>query len=145
MQTVIVIQSVSISILIWQSVTASDSHAPAVETALHCSYHKTISVDDLCGCCRWRINFPGVTRTLPVCMQMPNEYLLQSWCTSLTQHGNMLSWTCSKKVSPCRQLHDAALGNVTFPHLPPIGLSCIRGLVAPGYKGHASCLQAAWL
>ncbi len=41
-----------------------------------------------------------------------------------------------------RQLHDAALGSVTFSHLPPIRLSCIRGLVAPSYKGpclHPDC------
>ncbi len=41
-----------------------------------------------------------------------------------------------------RQLHDAALGSVAFSHLPPIRLSCIRGLVAPSYKGpclHPDC------
>jgi len=38
-------------------------------------------------------------------------------------------------VQTSRQLHDAALGSVTFSHLPPIRLSCIRGLVAPSYKG----------
>lgn len=56
----------------------------------------------LCGCCRWQINFPGTARTLPVCLQLASGSLLQSWCTSLTQHGNMLSWTCSKKASPFR-------------------------------------------
>ncbi|DBA67799.1 TPA: hypothetical protein ACH3X2_001201 [Trebouxia sp. C0005] len=42
-------------------------------------------------------------------------------------------------VQNSRQLHDAALASVTFSHLPPIRLSCIRGLVAPTYQG--SCLH----
>ena len=36
------------------------------------------------------------------CVSSLSGCLLQSWCTSLTQHGNMLSWTCSSKVSPRR-------------------------------------------
>ena len=45
-------------------------------------------------------------------------------------------------VQTSRQLHDAALASVTFSHLPPIRLSCIRGLVAPSYPGpclHPDC------
>ena len=45
-------------------------------------------------------------------------------------------------VQTSRQLHDAALASVTFSHLPPIRLSCIRGLVAPSYQGpcpHPDC------
>ncbi len=42
-----------------------------------------------------------------------------------------------------RQLHDAALASVTFSHLPPIKLSCIRGLAAPSYKG--PCLHCKLL
>ncbi|DBA81082.1 TPA: hypothetical protein ACH3X2_000805 [Trebouxia sp. C0005] len=45
-------------------------------------------------------------------------------------------------VQTSRQLHDAALASVTFSHLPPIRLSCIRGLVAPTYQGpclHPDC------
>ncbi len=41
-----------------------------------------------------------------------------------------------------RQLHDAALGSMKFWHLPPVRLSCIRGLVAPCYRGpflHPDC------
>ncbi|DBA92339.1 TPA: hypothetical protein ACH3X1_003068 [Trebouxia sp. C0004] len=45
-------------------------------------------------------------------------------------------------VQTSRQLHDAALASVTFSHLPPIRLSCIRGLVAPSFQGpclHPDC------
>ena len=45
-------------------------------------------------------------------------------------------------VDISRKLHDAALGSVTFSHLPPVRLSCIRGLVAPSYQGpclHPDC------
>ncbi|DBA90161.1 TPA: hypothetical protein ACH3X1_003468 [Trebouxia sp. C0004] len=45
-------------------------------------------------------------------------------------------------VQTSRQLHDAALASVTFSHLPPIRLSCIRALVAPSYQGpclHPDC------
>ena len=45
-------------------------------------------------------------------------------------------------VQTSTQLHDAALASVTFSHLPPIRLSCIRGLVAPSYQGpclHPDC------
>ncbi len=45
-------------------------------------------------------------------------------------------------VQTSRQLHDAALGSVTFLHLPPIRLSCFRDLIAPCYKGpclHPDC------
>ncbi len=38
-------------------------------------------------------------------------------------------------VQTSRQLHDAALASVTFSHLPPIRLSCIRGSVAASYQG----------
>jgi len=44
-------------------------------------------------------------------------------------------------VQTSKQLHDAALGSVAFSHFP-IRLSCIRGLVAPKYKGpclHPDC------
>ena len=45
-------------------------------------------------------------------------------------------------VDTSRKLHDAALGSVTFSHLPPIRLSCIRGLLAPDHTGpclHDDC------
>ena len=45
-------------------------------------------------------------------------------------------------VQISRQLHGAALGSMTFSHLPPIRLSCIRGLLARGYQGpclHPDC------
>jgi len=45
-------------------------------------------------------------------------------------------------VQTSRQLHDAALASMTFSHLPPIRLPCIRGLVAPTYQGpclHPDC------
>ncbi|DBB18343.1 TPA: hypothetical protein ACH3X3_003292 [Trebouxia sp. C0006] len=48
----------------------------------------------------------------------------------------------SFNIQTSRQLHDAALASVTLPHLPPIRLSCIRGLVAPSYQGpclHPDC------
>ena len=42
-------------------------------------------------------------------------------------------------VQTSRDLHDAALAAMTFSHLPPVRLSCIRGLVVPTYTGH--CLH----
>ena len=48
-------------------------------------------------------------------------------------------------VETSRQVHDAALGSVTFSHVPPVRLSCIRGLVAPSYRGpclHPDCKSA---
>ena len=45
-------------------------------------------------------------------------------------------------VQTSRQLHDAALASVTFSHLPPIRLSCIRGSVVASYQGpclHPDC------
>ena len=38
-------------------------------------------------------------------------------------------------VQTSRDLHDAALAAMTFSHLPPVRLSCIRGLVVPTYTG----------
>ena len=41
-----------------------------------------------------------------------------------------------------RQLHDAALAGLTFSHLPPVRLSCLRGLLVPSYQGpcvHPDC------
>ena len=48
-------------------------------------------------------------------------------------------------VETSRDLHDAALGGMTFSHLPPIRLSCLRELVVPEYTGpclHADCKVA---
>ena len=42
-------------------------------------------------------------------------------------------------VETSRDIHDAALAAMTFSHLPPIRLSCIRSLVVPTYAGH--CLH----
>ena len=42
-------------------------------------------------------------------------------------------------VETSRDVHDAALAAMTFSHLPPIRLSCIRSLVVPTYAGH--CLH----
>ena len=44
-----------------------------------------------------------------------------------------------------RQLHDAALGSVTFWHLPPVRLPCIRGLLLPVTAGLACILTAGCL
>ena len=45
-------------------------------------------------------------------------------------------------VETSRDMHDAALAAMTFSHLPPIRLSCIRSLVVPTYAGpclHDDC------
>ena len=42
-------------------------------------------------------------------------------------------------VDTSRHMHDAALAAMTFSHLPPVRLSCIRSLVVPAYTGH--CLH----
>ncbi len=45
-------------------------------------------------------------------------------------------------VETSRDLHDAALAGMTFSHVPPVRISCVRGLLAPTYRGpcvHPDC------
>ncbi|KAL3152850.1 hypothetical protein ABBQ38_012165 [Trebouxia sp. C0009 RCD-2024] len=47
-------------------------------------------------------------------------------------------------VETSRDMHDAALAAMTFSHLPPVRLSCIRSLVVPAYTGpclHPDCKE----
>ncbi len=47
-------------------------------------------------------------------------------------------------VDTSRDMHDAALAAMTFSHLPPVRLSCIRSLVVPTYTGpclHDDCKE----
>lgn len=121
---------------------------PAAETATHSRYHTAVSVDGgLCGYCRWQISFPGVTRTLSVCLHLASRHgLLQNWCTSLTQQKHWLSWTCSRKGSPCRPVRhgtsrlllDATLPSVTSSHLLPMHHRLGRSHSSEAW--HASCL-----
>ena len=69
----------------------------------------------------------------PASLQLASGCLLQSCELELQQEGVV--------VHTNRRLHNAALGSVTFSHLPPIKLSCIRGLAAASYKG--PCLHFA--
>jgi len=57
----------------------------------------------LVECLRWlqTLNEHVPLLLLLLLMLFGTSHLL-SWCTSLTQHGNMLSRICSNKVSPCR-------------------------------------------
>ena len=48
-------------------------------------------------------------------------------------------------VQTSRQLHDAALASMTFSHLPPIRLSCIKAKLLPVTWGLACILTASCL
>ncbi len=119
--------------LIWQLITASDSHVPCSRKQ---QLTEAITLQSVLMVPLWLLQ---VADQLPQRHKDPASLLAAGKGISapeldLQQEG--------VTVQTSRQVHDAALASMTFSHLPPIRLSGIRGLVAPGYQGpclHPDC------
>ncbi len=120
---------------IWQPITASDSHVPCSRKQ---QVIEAITLQAVLMVPLWLLQ---VADQLPWHRKDPASLLAAGKWISAPELVHIIdtAWKHAEldlqqegvTVQTSRQLHDAALASVTFSHLPPIRLSCIRGLVAP--------------